>query len=106
MYLASVNTLGMAGGALLRGGQNAAAGPAGSSSIINISGITSILAGVLILIVLVVAIRHALHAGRGNWAAVLTGMGVLALAAMTWALATGNDIGKLGSDLVSRFLSI
>jgi hypothetical protein len=79
---------------------------AASGTILNIGGITTLLGGVLTVVVLSVAIRHALHANRGAWAAVLTGMGIVAMAAMTWALATGNDIGKLGADLVSKIISL
>jgi hypothetical protein len=94
---------GLAGATAHAGGHIAAAA---GGDIINTGGITALLGTVLIIIVLTIAIRHAMHAGRGNWSMVLTGMGVLALAAMTWALASGNDIGKLGTDLVSRVLSL
>jgi hypothetical protein len=79
---------------------------AAAPTILNISGITTLLGGVLLIIVLTVAIRHMMHAHRGNYAAVLTGVGIVGLAALVWALATGNEISKLGADLVSKLLNL
>jgi len=77
-----------------------------STTILNIGGITTLLAGVLTVVVLTVAIKAAFRAHRSDTAGVLTALGILALGAMIWALATGNFITTLGTDLVKATLHL
>ena len=78
----------------------------GGGTIINTGGVTAILVGIFGLAVLTLAIRAAIHAHRSNFGAVITMVGIVALAAMFYNLATGNQVGKLGGDLVHQFLNI
>jgi hypothetical protein len=74
---------------------------AAQASVLNIGGITTLLASVLTAVVLTVAIRSAMRAHRSDYASVLSAVGIVAVGAMMWALATGNDLPKLGTDLVN-----
>ena len=73
---------------------------------LDITGITALLGGVLLISVLTVAIRSVWHAHRGNIAAVLTAAGIVALAAMMWGLASAGQLGPLGTDLVHATLHL
>lgn len=77
-----------------------------SAPILNVGGITTVLAAVLTVVVLTVAIRAALRAHRSDTAGVLTALGIVALGAMIWALASGNYVSTLGNDLIKAALHL
>ena len=79
---------------------------AASPTILNIGGITTLLAGVLTVVVLTVAIKAAFRAHKSDTAGVLTAVGIVALGAMIWALASGNNLLTLGNDLVRATLHL
>ena len=79
---------------------------AASPRILNIGGITTLLAGVLTVVVLTVAIKAAVRAHKSDTAGVLTAVGIVALGAMIWALASGNNLLTLGNDLVRATLNL
>lgn len=79
---------------------------AAGGNILNTAGATAILVTIFGLSVLTLAIRAAMHAHRSNFGAVITMLGILALAAMFYSLATGGQVAKLGGDLVHQFLNI
>lgn len=87
-------------------GQLAAAAVAAGGTILNTTGILALLGAVFGVIIVSLAIRAALHAHRSNYAAVIAMIGILALAAMIWSIASGNEATKLGGDLVHDFLNI
>ena len=83
-----------------------AAAVAAGGTILNTTGIVALLGAVFGVIIVSLAVRAALHAHRSNYAAVIAMIGILALAAMIWSVASGNEATKLGGDLVHDFLNI
>ena len=83
-----------------------AAAVAAGGTILNTTGILALLGAVFGVIIVSLAIRAALHAHRSNYAAVIAMIGILALAAMIWSIASGNEATKLGGNLVHDFLNI
>jgi hypothetical protein len=79
---------------------------AAAGTVLNTAGIQGLLAGVFGIVILALGIRAGLHAHRSNYAAVLSMVGILGLAAMVWSVASGNQITTLGTDLVHQFLHI
>ena len=69
-------------------------------------GITTLLSGILTVVILTVAIRAALRAHRSDTAGVLTAVGIVAVGAMIWALASGGNVVTLGNHLVSSLLNL
>ena len=82
------------------------AAAAAGGTILNTTGIVALLGAVFGVIIVSLAVRAALHAHRSNYAAVIAMIGILALAAMIWSIASGNEATKLGGDLVHDFLNI
>jgi len=73
---------------------------------INVGSITSILGGIFVIGVLVIAIRALGHGFRSNVSGVLTIVAIVAVAAMVYGLATSGLIANLGATMVHAFLSL
>jgi hypothetical protein len=82
------------------------AAAAAGGTIINSTGVDAILGAVFGIVILTLGIRAGMHAHRSNYAAVIGMIGILALAAMVWDIASGGQIATLGHDLVQQFLHI
>jgi hypothetical protein len=83
-----------------------AAAAAGGGTILNNTGIDAFLGSIFAIVILTLGIRAGMHAHRSNYAAVIGMVGILALAAMVWNIASGGQVTTLGHDLVGQFLHI
>lgn len=79
---------------------------AAAGSILNSTGIDAFLGVVFGIVILTLGIRAGMHAHRSNYAAVIGMVGILALAAMIWNIASAGQVTNLGHDLVSQMLHI
>ena len=85
---------------------HAVAAAAGGGTILNSTGVDAFLGVVFGIVILTLGIRAGLHAHRSNYAAVIGMIGILALAAMIWNIASAGQVTTLGHDLVSQMLHI
>jgi hypothetical protein len=86
--------------------QQLLAASAAGGTVLNTAGIDALLGAVFGAVVLTLAIRAGMHAHRSNFAAVLGIVGMLALAAMIWNIASAGQATTLGHDLVGQLLHI